>query len=113
MCTKAIDVFCMRVVKHTLLLLFLQSMVSPPPSPGYIAKKTRCVAAVRKDFWICTYLKSGTTLTSELVKLAMGKSVEDNTLAVAPWVEVAEQVPVNNSASDANSCVLNVNAVAV
>lgn len=45
------------------------------------------------DVWLVTYLKSGTTLTQEILKFLVGKSKEDNPLAASPWLEISARVP--------------------
>jgi hypothetical protein len=44
------------------------------------------------DVWIVTYLKSGTTLTQDIIKHFVGKTATDNPLMASPWLEVSARV---------------------
>ncbi len=50
--------------------------------------------AVREgDVWLVTALKSGTTLTQEILKFLLGQTASDNPLQAVPWLEVSARVP--------------------
>jgi len=83
-----------RVPDNTIYMGVVQGLpVTPFCEKPQIEALQKQFVARQGDTWIVTYLKSGTTVTQDIVKFFVGKTVDDNPLMASPWLEVSARVP--------------------